>query len=413
MNRWKMRFCSIWTGQMLSSLGSAVARFALIWWVTKLTGSATVLALATSLTFVPKILISPFAGVIADRHSRRVIMIISDAFIALASLWLAYLFWKGSMQIWHVYVVMFARAIGNAFYRPASRASFTLLIPKKQYGRLEGLNLTRSGILEVVGPALGALAIAWFPLHSVMLLDVATAALAIGPLLVFAIPQPAVGSTSEGKRSSYMSDFMDGLRYVIGWRSLLIFVGVAAVVNFMLASASGLVPMLVYEGFAGDAGMLAWFESLFGIGLIGGGVLLSIWGGGRKRMLVVFGGIAGLGGMLLVPAWTPTSMWFVAVAGFGLLGALFAVTQGSISASLRELVDPAKQGRFYSLFTSLMTASVPLGLMVAGTVADRLGMRFWYALAGITLALAGTAGLLFPVLRRVEKEPEPSPEPAR
>ena len=409
MNNWKARFCSIWTGQMLSSLGSAVARFALIWWVTELSGSATVLASATSLTYLPRILLSPLAGVLADRHSRRVIMIVSDAFIALASLWLAYLFWTDTMELWHVYVVMFARAVGSAFYKPASRAAFTLLVPKKQYGRLEGLNLTRSGILEVVGPALGALAIAWFPLHRVMLLDVMTAAFAIAPLLVFAIPQPAAHSMPEGKRPSYLSDFMDGLRYIIGWRGLLLFVAVAGVVNFMLASASGLVPMLVYQGFGGDASMLAWFESLFGVGLIAGGLLLSIWGGGRKRMLVVFGGILGLGGMLSIPAWTPTSMWFVAVASFGLLGALFAVTQGSISAALRGIVDPAKQGRFYSLFTSLMTASVPVGLMVAGAVADRLGMRFWYALAGITLILAGSVGLIFPVFRRVEDEADTSP----
>ena len=411
MNNWKTRFCSIWTGQMLSSLGSAVARFALIWWVTEISGSATVLASATGLTYLPRILLAPLAGVFADRHSRRVIMIVSDAFIALASLWLAYLFWTDTMELWHVYVVMLARAVGSAFYRPTSRASFTLLIPKKQYGRLEGLNLTRSGILEVVGPALGALAIAWFPLHSVMLLDVATAALAIAPLLVFAIPQPAVRPTSEGKRSSFLGDFTDGLRYIIGWRGLLIFVGVAAVVNFMLASASGLVPMLVYKSFGGDAGMLAWFQSLFGAGLITGGVLLSIWGGGRKRMLVVFGGIAGLGAMLLIPTWTPISMWIVAAGSFGLLGAVFAVTQGSTSAALRGIVDPAQQGRFYSLFTSLMTASVPVGLMVAGAVADRFGMRFWYALAGITLVLAGSAGLLFPALRRVEDEAETSPDP--
>jgi DHA3 family macrolide efflux protein-like MFS transporter len=404
MNNWKLRFCSIWTGQMLSSLGSAVARFALIWWVTESTGSATVLASATTLSFLPGILLSPFAGVLADRHSRRLIMIVSDAFIALVSLWLAYLFWTETMQVWHVYVVIVARAVGNAFYGPASGASFTMLVPKEQYGRLAGLNLTRTGVLEVAGPALGALAIAWFPLHQVMLLDGVTAAFAIAPLLIFAIPQPEPDLSSEGKRSSYWHDFLEGFRYIIGWRALLLFVGLAAIVNFMLASTTFMVPMLVYQGFSGDATMLGWFESIFGVGMIGGGLLLSLWGGARRKILVVLGGFVCMGGILLIPAWTPTPLWPIAAGGFGLLGLVYAIAQGSMTAAMRGLVAPSKQGRFYALFGSLMTGSVPIGLMIAGVVADAVSMRFWYTLGGITLILAGSAGYIFPALRRIEEE---------
>ncbi|MFC2099649.1 MFS transporter [Candidatus Bipolaricaulota bacterium] len=404
MQTWKLRFFSIWTGQTLSAFGTVVAQFALVWWVTKLTGSATVLATATVAALVPTILLSPLAGVFVDRHNRRLIMIVSDAFIALVSLWLAYLFWTGAMELWHVYVAAIARALGSAFYGPACGASITLLVPKEQYGRIGGMDQTRSGVLEVAGPLLGALAIAWFPLHHVMLLDVGTAAFAILPLLIFSIPQPKADPTATGGRASYWQDFVAGFRYVVGWRALMLFVGLVAIVNIMLFSSTTLTPLLVYNGFGGEAGMLAWFQSGFGFGMIAGGLALGLWGGPRRKILAVLGSIVGMGGILLIPAWTPTSVWWVAVGGYALLGIVFAIGQGNMSAAFRGLVDPAKQGRFYSLLRSLLHGLNPLGIMIAGVVADAVSIRFWFAVAGVVLVVAGIVGIAFPPLRRIEQE---------
>jgi DHA3 family macrolide efflux protein-like MFS transporter len=404
MQIWKLRFFSIWTGQTLSAFGTVVAQFALVWWITKLTGSATVLASVTAAALIPALLVSPFAGVFVDRHNRRLIMIVSDAFIALVSLWLAYQFWTGAMQLWHVYAAAVARALGSAFYGPACGASVTLLVPKEQYGRIGGIDQTRSGVLEVVGPLLGALAIAWFPLHHVMLLDVGTAAFAIIPLLIFSIPQPKPESSATDGGSSYWQDLAAGFLYVVRWRSLMLFVGVVAIVNIMLFSSTSLTPLLVYKGFGGEAGMLAWFQSGFGFGLIAGGLALSLWGGPRRKILAVLGGIVGLGGILLVPAWTPASLWWLAVGGYALLGLTFAIAQGNMSAAFRGLVAPSKQGRFYSLLSPLFQGLNPLGIMVAGTVSDAVGIRFWFAVAGVVLMFAGIAGLAFSPLRRIEQE---------
>ena len=410
MQTWKLRFFSIWTGQTLSAFGTVVAQFALVWWITKLTGSATVLASVTAAALVPSLLISPFAGVFVDRHNRRLIMIVSDAFIALVSLWLAYLFWTGAMQLWHVYTAAIARALGSAFYGPACGASITLLVPKEQYGRIGGMDQTRSGVLEVIGPLLGALAIAWFPLHHVMLLDVGTAAFAIIPLLIFSIPQPRPEPSATGGRSSYWQDLVAGFLYVVRWRSLMLFVGLVAIVNIMLFSSTSLTPLLVYKAYGGEAQMLGWFQSGFGFGLIGGGLALSLWGGPRRRILAVLACIIGLGGILLIPARTPASLWWVAVGGYALLGLTFAIGQGNMSAAFRGLVAPSKQGRFYSLLSPLFQGLNPLGIMVAGTVSDAMGIRFWFAVAGIALVLAGVAGFAFSPLRRIEQEAQEAQE---
>jgi len=407
MQPWRLRFFSIWTGQTLSAFGTVVAQFALVWWITKLTGSATVLASVTAAALIPALLVSPFAGVFVDRHNRRLIMIVSDAFIALVSLWLAYLFWTGTMQLWHVYVAAIARALGSAFYSPACGASITLLVPKEQYGRIGGMDQTRSGVLEVVGPLLGALAITWFPLHYVMLLDVGTAAFAIIPLLIFSIPQPKPEpSAAAGGGSSYWQDLAAGFVYVIRWRSLMLFVGLVAIVNIMLFSSTTLTPLLVYRGFGGEAGMLAWFQSGFGFGVIAGGLALSLWGGPRRKILAVLGCIVCMGGTLLIPAWTPASLWWIAVGGYALLGLAFAIGQGNMSAAFRGLVAPSKQGRFYSLLTPLFQGLNPLGIMVAGAVSDAVSIRFWFAVAGVVLVLSGVAGSAFPALRRIEQEAE-------
>src|SRR5512135_3315030 len=107
---WAARFFTIWTAQAFSLLGSQLVSFALIWWLTKTTGSATVLATASLVGLLPQVFLGPVAGALVDRWSRRVTMIVADSLIALATLGLAGLFWMGHIQFWHVYLLMFIRS---------------------------------------------------------------------------------------------------------------------------------------------------------------------------------------------------------------------------------------------------------------------------------------------------------------
>jgi len=258
MEPWRARFFTIWIGQFLSLVGSVAAQFALVWWITKETGSATVLATASLVAMAPSIVLRPFIGVLVDRLSRKRVMILSDSFIALVSLWLAYLFWTGTMEIWHVYVVMLARSFGGAFHHTAMSASVTLLVPNRHYARVEGLNQIIDGGLGIVGPLLGALLVALLPLHGIMLLDFATAAFAVLPLFVFAIPQPEAMADEAGGKRRFWADFRAGLRYVLAWRGLVALCGLLIVLNFALSPAFSLTPLLVVEGFGGEAAMLGW-----------------------------------------------------------------------------------------------------------------------------------------------------------
>lgn len=404
MNRWKTRFFTIWTGQSLSLVGSAAAQFALVWWVAQKTGSATVLATATLVALIPGVLLSPFAGVIVDRISRKWVILIADGFIALVSLWLAYLFWSGSMQIGHVYVVMFLRSLGGAFHRPAMSAATTLMVPKDQFARVDGLNQAMGGVLNVASPPLGAFLIALLPLSSVMLIDVATAAFAILGVIPFRVPNPERKARRENVVAEFVADFREGFRFILGWRNLAIFVGMLVGMNFLVMPTGSLLPLLVTKHFGGDQFLLGWFQSGSGFGFIVGGLVLTLWGVKRNRMVVTALGFIGQGVATLLLGTAPPHLWWLGISGLWLSGITMSIAVGCMRATYRVAVPPALQGRVFSLTTSLCGAANPVAVAIAGPLSDAIGIQFWYVFAGAGTLLAGIVGLVGPTMRRFEAE---------
>ena len=145
--RWKIPFFTMWTGQAFSLVGSALVRFALIWWLTEETGSPVVLSTASIVAMLPFVIIGPFVGALVDRWSRRWVMILSDASTALFTALLAYLYWIDRAQLWHVYAILFARSLGDTFQGPAMRATTSLMAPKSQLARVGGMNETLMGVV--------------------------------------------------------------------------------------------------------------------------------------------------------------------------------------------------------------------------------------------------------------------------
>ena len=187
---WTSTFFTIWAGQAFSLLGSMLVQFALVWWLTATTGSGTVLATAALAALVPEILLGPFAGACVDRWNRRLVMLVADCLIALATLGLAALYALGALRPWHIYLIMMLRATGAAFHWPAMQASTSLMVPREHLSRVAGINQTLRGGLGIVSPPLGAILVQLLPLHGVLLIDVGTAALAIRPVVFVPIPQP-------------------------------------------------------------------------------------------------------------------------------------------------------------------------------------------------------------------------------
>jgi len=410
---WATRFFTVWIGQAFSLFGSALVQFALIWWLTQKTGSATVLALATLVGMLPQIVLGPFAGALVDRWNRRIIMIVSDGTIALFTLLLVYLFVTGNVEIWQVYAILAVRALGGAFHQPSMAASTPLMVPDEQLTRINGLNQTLQGINGLVAPPLGAVLLGLFQTQAVLMIDIGTALIAILPLLFISIPQPEhIEEPTAPEKPSLLHDIGAALKYIRSWSGLVMLLSVALFLNFLIVPTGSLLPLLVTKHFEKGAIDLGLLESAEGFGVILGGILLSIWGGFKRKITTSVTGIIGLGVGVMLLGLAPTNQFVIAVIGIALLGMMVPITNGPIGAILQSVVRRDMQGRVMSLINSAVTAITPLGLLIAGPLSDWLGIRVWFWAGGFIFLCIGVAAFFMPTLMNIENNQKSSPLPA-
>lgn len=258
---WRPRFFAIWAGQALSLVGSALTQFVLMWWITDTTGSANALALAGVMALLPTALFSPLGGAVADRFSRRAVMIGADAITALCMLVLVFLFATDRVALWHVYTLMFVRATMQSFQYPAAVATTPNLVPPDWLTRAAGMNQTLQGIMTIAAAPLGALALAALPIGGALMIDVVTAVLGITPLFFYAIPQPRT-LPAAGQTTSIGREIMEGARYVRQNRGLLMLFVVTGLVVLTILPAFSLTPLLVTEHFGRGVNAVAIMEGL-------------------------------------------------------------------------------------------------------------------------------------------------------
>nr|HMN61930.1 MFS transporter [Anaerolinea sp.] len=369
---WKKPFFLIWIGQSFSIIGSMLVQFALVGGMTKETGSGAVRATATILSILPQIFIGPFAGALVDRWNRKLVMIVADGTTALATLALVLLFMTGHIQIWHLYVAEFIRAIGGSFHFPAMSASTSLMVPEKHLSRIAGINQSLNGVLNIVAPPLGAFLMGILPIYSVLSIDILTAALAIIPLLFVHIPQPAKKLAGIITPKQLLLDVREGFRYIAQWPGMLIILGMATLINMLFNPAFSLMPLMITRIYNGEAMQLGLMNSFFGVGVILGGLALGAWGGFKRKIWTSMTGLVGMSLGTLVIASAPAAYFAVALVGMGLVGLMNPITNGPLFAFLQSRIAPEMQGRVFTLVGSMAAAASPLGLAMAAPVAASL-----------------------------------------
>jgi len=284
--------------------------------------------------------------------------------------------------------IMIIRAIGGGFHWPA---------------RVAGMNQTLKGLLIIVGSPLGALLLSLIPLHGVMLVDVGTALFAVGPLLFIAIPQPIRPQESGSKKASIWVDMREGFRYLWGWSGAMALIGGALIFKVALTPAFSLVPLLVRSHFGGGAPQLALLDSVVGIGLLLGGLALSVWGGFKRKVYTLLMGIIGIGIGVTITGFLPANMFFAAIGSVFVIGLTIPMADGPIMAIFQTTVAPEMQGRVFALLGSLISLSSPLGLAIAGPVSDRFGIQVWFIIAGILCIAVGISAFFIPAILHIEE----------
>lgn len=398
------KFSVIFAGQAFSLFGSRLVQFALVWWLTSTSGLASTLALASIMALIPQVLLGPFAGTLVDRWNRRRVMIVADALIALVVVALGLLYTLGAVQIWHVFAAMFLRSLLGAFHWPAMQTTTTMMVPEKHLSRIAGLNQSLRGLANIVAPPLGAILLEFLPIQTILYIDVCTAALAVATLLLVSLPQPVIPKGQQRGWRSVLSDMREGMRYVWEWKGLRLIMMISMIINFLVNPGFALLPILVTKHFGGGALELAWMQSAMGIGMILGGLTLGVWGGFRKRVVTAFSAVVVSGIFVTAIGVMPAHLFLYAVGSMFCFAFLNAIANGTFFASMQSIVPPEIQGRVFTLLMSLSAGMVPLGMAVAGPVADAFGERIWFVVGGITFIILGIAAFFIPSIMNVEEE---------
>ena len=399
-------FFIIFTGQAFSLFGSRLVQFALVWWLTKTIGSASVLAFASIMAILPQVLIGPFAGTLVDRWNRRIILMASDGVIAVAVVILAILYTLDVVQVWHIYLLMVIRSIGGAFQWPAMQASTSLMVPSQHLSRVSGLHQAVHGLANIVAPPMGAVLLELLPIEHVLAIDVIPAMLAIGSLVLIAIPQPR-DSRSEAQRS-VLSDLREGFRYLWGLKGVMWIMIIAMVINFLANPAFSLTPILVISYFEGGVFELAWLQSAAGIGMVLGGIMLGIWGGFKQRIKTALLALVLVGVSILFVGVTPKNVLVLAVGAMFCFGVTNSMSNALSLAILQATVPAEIQGRIFTLLLSGVMSMSPIGLAVAGPVADVVGVQVWFIIAGIPIILMGVTSFFIRSIITIEAQRQES-----
>ena len=273
-----------------------------------------------------------------------------------------------------------------------------------------------SGAAAVIIPPIGALAMTVLPMQAILTIDVASAIPAIAPLLFIAVPQPPrrdTAATPGGKPASLWADMREGWRYIFGWKALLILCVIGVLINMLGQAAGAMLPLLVMKHFQGGAIQLGWWEAALGFGAILGGLVLSLWGGFRRKVVtqmvaLTLDGIVLMAIGLAAPQYFPFTVAAVFVVGF-----LEAFVLGVGGAIAQALIPPDLQGRVLSLISSLTQGLSPFGLLIAGPFADAFGVQTWWVMAAVFISIMGIVALSIPSIAHIEDAvpPDRSPKP--
>ena len=385
-------FLIIWVGQIVSQIGSAMTGFGIAIWLFQQTEQATTLTWAGAAFFAPVVFLSPFAGTIVDRSNRKLILILTDAVAGLTTIVMLILLLQGNLQIWHVYALNFINGAFNSLQFPAFSAAITLMVDKKHYARTSGLMQLGGSASNIFAPAAAAGLIGLFGIQSVLIIDIVTFTVAIGTLLFVHIPQPMVSAETIANQGSFLQETKYGFTYILQRPSLLglqlVFMGINLTAMFGLAL---LAPMILARSGNNEVA-LGTAQSIGAVGGVVGGLLLSVWGGPKKRTNGVLGGMLGssVSGSLLFGIATTLPLW--AVASF-FSNFFLPIINGSNQAIWQAKVAPDVQGRVFSVRRLIAQVMGPIAAIIAGPMADNWfepAMREGGALASTLGWLVGT-----------------------
>ena len=418
-------FLIVWIGQLVSVTGSVLTGFGLSIWVYLETNSVTLLAVLTLATTVPGMAITPFAGPLIDRMDRRVVMLLADTSAGVATLAAVSLYFGGNLEIWQIYPIVAVGSMANAFQEPAYLASVPLLVPKAHLGRANGMIQLGPAIGTIAAPALAGVLVLTAGIGAVLLVDMFTFLVAVVTLASVRIPRPVPSADGSEEGEPLLRGFARAWTYLRERPGLFGFILMATLLNFILGFANVLyLPLLLsFSNEAAAGGIM----SIAGVGMLVGSVVMSIWGGPRRRVSGMLGFTA-VAGVAVLLTGLGESVALIALSVFLLMGAV-AIVNGTSQAMWQVKVAPDMQGRVFSVRRLMGQLAAPISYLLAGPLVDIVfepalaeggalagsvgsimgtgagrGIGFLFVLMGIGTVLVAAASYALPHIRNLEDE---------
>ena len=415
-------FLVVWAGQFVSTLGSSLTAFAAAWWVFERTGSATQFSLTVLFEVLPFVVVSPFAGVVVDRYSRRRVMVLSDTVAALSSALLLVLLLVGRLEVWHVYLTTLFNSVANVFQGPAYSASVSLLVPKTLLGRANGLVQLSGASGRLVAPVAAGFLLAVMGLEGVIAVDLATFTVALATLLLVRFPQLEKKTEELG---TVWHDLLTGWRYLTRRRGLFKLQLFYMLYNFLNNFGLVLTTPLILS-FA-TSKVLGVVLSVGGAGMVLGGLFMATWGPSNRLIKVNLGFllVSGVGIVLVGLRPSPALI----ASGLFVFYFSFAVAGAAGSALFQRKVAPEVQGRVFATKQTLAFIGEPFAYLLVGPLAESVfgpllvpggslagsvghllgvgegrGMGLLTVMAGFLIVVTTAITYLLPSVRRLEQE---------
>ncbi len=397
-NNWQRTFAFIWVGQLFSTITSSVVSFAIIFWLSVRTGSAEVLAYSTLASMMPHLVLGLFTGVLIDRWNRKRIMIIADMYVAALTAVMAVLFYTGNVHLGFIYTLLALRSIGSAFHSPAMEASVPLLAPEDRLMRVAGVNNMIFSVSTIAAPAIAALFISIFDMTWVLMLDVIGALIACTSLLFVTIPNPVKapeGETDVNQGSlkaefrKFFMEFRQGIHEIKKRRGIMWMFIFTVFASLAMVPVSTLFPLMTLDHFAGDTYKMSFIEITWGVGMLLGGVLMTLPKFKFDNVKLINSSYIVLGASFLFSGFLPPEGFYL-FSGFSLIGGIAgAIFWGAFTVLLQTSIDPGVLGRVFSIHGSLIMIPAMFSLVATGYIADTIGITNTFILGGASLILIG------------------------
>lgn len=393
MKSWKAKTATFLISQAITMFGSSLVQFAIMWYVTRETDSGLMVTLMTVCAFLPQVLISVFAGVWADRYNRKLLIILADAGIAVATLVLVIIMRSGGEFMWALYVISIIRSIGSGIQMPAVNALIPQLVPKENLMKVSGINGSLMSLINFAAPAVSGFVLSLSEVSSVMMIDIVTAIIGISVFLF--VPVASHAKAAEKQKTGYFDDLKQGIVYSTKNPFVRRTMELYVIFTILLVPAAFLNVLFVTRVYGDSYTYLTLNEMAFSVGAMLGGIILGAWGGFKNRLLTLGVG-AGLFGLCTVAVGFIDVFWVYLVVML-ITGITMPMCNSPVMVLMQEKVDHDILGRVFSLLSMVFSLFMPIGMAVFGPLADVIPIQ-WIMIG------TGAAMVLLAVIMRLDKK---------